>query len=298
MAKATRSARADGLRDDALLAALDAAVAGRPDALYQSLTLSSRLPGPRPNLDLAEGIALELASRGKAGDRLLEAMITIDASRAPGGTPWEFIPMVGVVAAGVRGAGDEKARARVVDLLHDAAADLRYRVRGLVPEALARIGEVAGDALVPMCTSWTEGYFHAAALLLALAHERWVKTLADEAEVLARLDEAFVLAETAPRSAERYPGRKALVEALGTAPASLTARFGPPVLDLLARHTKTKMPELRDAIRAVTTSKALAARYRDALASLTAALAATETAPRDPTRIVQGTRGRGGKRRR
>ena len=275
MTRPTR-ARAEGLRDAALVRAFTDAVAGKTEGLYASLAFSSRLPGPRPNLDLAEAVALECVAKGASAERLVTAMTTLGAVEAPGGSPYEFIPMVGVIAVGALGASLAKFRPRAVALLHDAATDLRYRVRGVVPSALARIGEVEGDALVASTADWTDGYFHAAALVLAL-------------------DEAFSLAETAPRAAERYPGRKALVEALAEVPVALTVRFGQPVLELLARHSKTKMPELREAIEKTLASKKISGRHVDGVAMVRAALAASETAPRDPTRLIKGMRGRGKK---
>ncbi|MCA9585491.1 MAG: hypothetical protein KC657_09045 [Myxococcales bacterium] len=294
MTRPTR-ARAEGLRDAALVRAFTDAVAGKTEGLYASLAFSSRLPGPRPNLDLAEAVALECVAKGASAERLVTAMTTLGAVEAPGGSPYEFIPMVGVIAVGALGASLAKFRPRAVALLHDAATDLRYRVRGVVPSALARIGEVEGDALVASTADWTDGYFHAAALVLALAEERWLAALDDRDEVLARLDEAFSLAETAPRAAERYPGRKALVEALAEVPVALTVRFGQPVLELLARHSKTKMPELREAIEKTLASKKISGRHVDGVAMVRAALAASETAPRDPTRLIKGMRGRGKK---
>ena len=93
----------------------------------------------------------------------------------------------------------------------------------------------------------------------------------------------------------RYPGHKALVEALGTAPAAIAMRFGVPIYDRLAAWSSTAMPELRDAI--AKNLKANKGRHAADIERVRAALEASLTPPRDPTRIVAGMRGRGKKRR-
>jgi hypothetical protein len=142
-----------------------------------------------------------------------------------------------------------------------------------------------------------DGYFQAAAVLAGLADARWLVAIDDAAEAIARLDDAFRLARDAPRAAARWPGRKALVEVLGKAPAALASRFGVPVFELLASWTKTEQPELRDAISQNLRGPKMVGRFADEVARVRTALDATAAAPRDPTRIVHGMRGRGKKRR-
>ena len=94
----------------------------------------------------------------------------------------------------------------------------------------------------------------------------------------------------------RYPGRKALVDALAIAPAALATRFGVPVFDHLVTWSNTEMPELREAIEATLQSGKLASRYAQEIKRVRAALAASLPPPRDPTLAVQGMRSRGKKR--
>jgi hypothetical protein len=288
--------RTEGLRSDAITAALDQAIAGKPERLYRELALVSGLPGPRANLTIANAFATECAARGKAADKLLFHLATLDADVAPGATEHEFLPLCGVLGLGARAALDPKIRAKVVATLHDAAEDMRFRVRDAVPVALARIGEKEQGALVAELAGWTDGFFQAAAAILALADATWLTTLTDPGPVVDRLDEAFRLARDAPRSASRYPGRKALVDALAVAPAAIAARFGVPVFDMLAAWSKTEMPELRAVVQTTLRSNKLAGRYATEIARVHQALDASVAPPRDPTILVQGMRGRGKKR--
>jgi hypothetical protein len=289
---------AEGLRNDALLAALKDALAGRPQKLHAQLEILSGLPGTRVNTALASAFATECARAGAPADRVAFEMARLAPDVAPGGSPREFLPVCGVLALAARAALEPELRAEVLAHLHDAAEDPRFRVRDAVPPALARIGEKLPDALAADVATWTDGYHQAAAVLLALSDPRWLSALKDQAAVLARLDEAFALARDAPRSAVRWPGWKALADALGTAPGAVAARFGVPVFDLLASWAKVEMPELREAIEKNLRSKALAGRHGAEIERVRAALGASAPVPRDPTILVQGMRGRGKKRRR
>lgn len=285
----------EGLRNEQIIAALDQAIAGKTDALYKHLGLASGLPGPRANLTIANAFASDAAARGKAVDKLLFAMVALEPDANPGATAREFLPLCGVLALGARAAADPSLRQRVVGVLHDAAEDPRFRVRDAVPVALARIGEKGSAELLDALASWTNGYHQAAAVVLALAEGSWVQPR-DLDAAIARLDESWTLAKDAPRAATRWPGWKALVEALAKAPAALATRFGVPIFDRLAAWSDTKIPELKDAIEQNLTSKKLAGRFGDEIARVRGTIAANTPEPRDKARIVEGMRGRGKKR--
>ncbi len=274
------------------------ALEGRTEKLYGQLATASGLPGPRANLALANAFAAECVAIGPAADALAFSMARLSPDEAPGASAREFLPVCGIFALGGRAAEDEAIRARVVLLLHAAAEDPRFRVRDAVPSALSRIGERSGSPLVVAMKDWTNGFHQAAAALLALANAGWLSALAEATPVLERLDEAFLLARDAPRAAARWPGWKALVDALASAPAGVATRFGVPVFDLLVRWAATEIPELREAIERNLGSRRLAGRYSAEIERVRAALAASAPVPRDPTLIVHGMRGRGRKRRR
>jgi len=273
------------------------AIAGRRGHLFDLLARGSRLPGARANDALAEAFAQSCRSLGARADPVALAMARLSADEAPGATALEFLPACGLLALGARAAADEHVRGRFVAELHAHADDVRFRVRDAVVGGLARVGSAAGDALVGDVASWMDGYFHAAAVVRALAEEPWLAHLRDPGPAIARLDDAFALAREAPRAAARYPGRKALVEALGRTPRALAARFGVPVFDMLVRWSAAQDPELRDAVAATFESRALAGRFRPELDRVRRALQASLPPARNPDHDVGPTRDRSGARR-
>src|SRR5260221_9404908 len=112
---------------------LEAAVRGDRKSLYDRLARGSRLPGTRPNLDFAKEVADAMEGIGAKALPLATAMTTLPADEAPGGTALEFLPVCGVYALGALAASmDEHAREKPFATLHDAAEDLRFRVRDAV----------------------------------------------------------------------------------------------------------------------------------------------------------------------
>lgn len=283
---------------DPLSRALGEAIAGKRQPLFDLLARGSHLPGVRMNDELADAFAQACRSMGSRADALVLAMTRISADEAPGATAFEFIPVCGIHALGLRAAADPGVRAAFLRELHTRADDLRFRVRDAVVESLAKVGEAAGDALLADVASWMDGYFHAAAVLRALGHDTWQGSLHDAMGVVARLDEAFLLARDAPRAAARWPGHKALIETLAKAPALVAARFGVPVFDMLVRWSATKDPVLREGIAAILLSRKLASRFGPDMARLDAALKATTPAPRNPDHDFGPSRDRSKNRRR
>jgi hypothetical protein len=282
---------------DPLLRLIDEAVAGRAAALEDWLVRGSRLPGLRPNETLVAAFAQACRARGAKADRVALALARQDAERAPGASALEFLPMCGIAAIGARAATDESARSELVAELHAHADDLRFRVRDAVVQALGAVGAVTGSALAADVGPWMDGYFHAAAVLTAMAREPWLGALHDASPVVARLGEAFVLARDAPRAAARYPGRKALVEVLAPSAAVLATRFGAPVLDCVGGWAKTKDPELRGVVAEVLDDKRLRTRLAIEVGRVRAALEASGPPVRNPDHDVGRTRDRSGARR-
>lgn len=284
----------EGFRDPTFPAALDAAIGGKVDALYLLLAKLSGLPGTRINAGMVEAFAIEAAARGKKVDPLLRAMVLLDADFAPGGSAHEIVPVCAVHALGVRGASDPKARPFTVEYLHAAADDLRFRVRDAVPVALARIGAQAGDALVAEIAPYMDGYFHATAALLALGLAPFLDATKDGPLVVARLTEAFDLVKNAPRSASRYPGHKALMEALVSVPVRLAGRYPAETVAEVDRWAAVKDPALRELALGV--AKGIYGRHGEEAERIRASLERTRPLPRDPTLAVPGMRSRGKKR--
>jgi hypothetical protein len=283
---------------DPLSRALGEALAGRPQALHGLLARGSRLPGPRINEDLAEAFALACRGLGGKSDAVALSLARLSPDEAPGAGPLEFLPVCGLHALAARAADDPKVRATVVEELHARADDARFRVRDAVVRGLARIGAAAGDPLVRDVASWMDGYFHAAAVLRALGTDLWLTTLHEAGPVVERLDDAFALARDAPRSAARWPGHKALVEALGTEPGLVAVRFGVPVFDMLARWAAVKDPTLRSAVEQTLRFRKLAGRFGPEIERVNGALVASRAPKRNPDHDFGPSRDRSKNRRR
>ncbi len=289
-----------------LALAVDRAIGGDRAKLFDILTRGSGLPGTRANLDLAQQFAMECSSRGAVADALIVSLATLDPDLAPGGgsgpygagSELEFLPLCGVLAAGARGSSDERARERMVGVLHDAADDLRFRVRDAVPLALEEVAKRAGDELTVLVASWMDGYFHAAAVLRGLIRHEWLVRIKDPALAIARFEEAFELASSAPRAAARYPGFKGLLEALRDSIEPLATRLGVPMFDALAPLARSKDPVLRELIVGAVSTPKLRSRHRQDVERVLAAFSSTAKPVRDPRSLPRPTRKRGGGRRR
>jgi len=285
------------MKPSSLDAAIASALAGKSGDLYAILSRGSGLPGTRANLPLARAFAQACATDAR-GPALAERMAKTSADEAPGGSPLEMIPLAGVLAAGACAARQPKAREAMLTVIHDACDDLRFRVREAAPEALAELGAREGPALLAHVGSFAEGYFHAAALLDALASPAWLPTLHEAEPVVALVERAFDLADRAPRAAVRWPGYKALAEAFERDLATLALRFGEPMLAAAAGFARAGDPHLREVVVRALAERRLRARFPSELANALGALEGARKAPRDPRAAPRPTRRRGGGRRR
>ncbi len=285
-----------GLESDHLAKQLAAAIGGDKNPLYKQLARLSGLPGTRPNLPFAERFGDVVAAQGKSADAFIIELANLDANIAPGDTAWEFLPVCGVYALAARAAKDDKAYKKNLVRLHTLADDPRFRVRDAVVATLVRLGTVRQVQLLDDVQPWMDGYHHAAAVILAIAHEPFLHAVDRYESIEARLEEAFMLLENAPRAAARYPGHKHLVDAMSNTPRILAARFGVPVFDQLVKWTRTKDPDLRAIIEANLTGTRLVGRYRSEIERVKAALAKTAPPVRNPDHNFGPHRSRGKKR--
>lgn len=280
---------------------IEAALAGNRHELFRHLELGSGLPGPRMNVSLAHDFAASAARIGPPIDALVFEMASAPANEARGASPKEFLSVCGVFAIAARAvaSGDLTDRGRALSLFEDLADDLRFRVREAVPTALTMLGSKWREELLPLVAHWSDRYFHAAAVLLALRDPTWLETFPVHAfeGPIAFVDASFGLAVNAPRSASRYPGHKALVETLGKVPNALIKRFGLPMFEHLGLWTKgLEMPELRAAILANLDDPAFKKPYADEIRKVRELVEGSKKPPRDPTKLVAGMRGRAKKR--
>jgi hypothetical protein len=278
------------IRNDRLASALDRALAtGDTAALLDQLDRGSGLPGPRPNLELARAVGEAIARHEARADRLVAEL-----ARAEGEYP-RIVAALALAARAIPGADRRRSRARVDQALADLqelAGDERHLVRTGVVEALRVRLSALGEAAVVDLAAWTDGYLQAHVALEALADRTWLTTLPTATTLLARLDEAFVLADASPRSAERTQGMRTLRQGLPAQIAVFAARF-PETLAWLEQKTASSRPETREVV-----AGAIRALRRTVLSDveagrLSALLEASGKPRRDADRVVQGTRKRG-----
>ncbi len=260
---------------------------------------SSGLPGPRPNLDLARAVGRALAEgEGRTADRLVAEL---------GRAEQEYIRVVAAFALVARslpkgeasGRGGRRAAPRAPEALaalQDLAEDPHHLVRLGVVEALRMRVLALGEGAVDELAAWTDGYLQAHVALEALADRALLDGLPSGEGVLARLEEAFALADASPRSAERTQGMRALRQGMSAQIPVFAARF-PETLAWLSQKAASTRPETREVV-----AGAIRALRRSVISDveagrLSALLEASAKPPRDPTRVVQGTRKRGRGRR-
>jgi hypothetical protein len=94
----------------------------------------------------------------------------------------------------------------------------------------------------------------------------------------------------------RYPGYKALLEALRKAPAALVARHGGTVLEEVHRWTSLRNVDLREAAAAAVNDERTKARFGDAVEQIYKARDAAVPVPRDGKKVDLPTRKRGKRR--
>ena len=289
------------VRSEELLGAIATAFIGKTDNLFRFLEIHSGLPGPRMNDHLAVGFALECARIGSQSDALLKQMASLPPNEARGASTKEFLSVCGVLGTAARAASikDKAAREKAVLLLEEMAEDVRFRVRDSVPMGLAMLGAVMKDDLADRVEPWMDRYFQAAAVIRALAEPAWLETfpLEDYYAPINLMHAAFMLAHGAPRSAFRYPGHKALVEALSSAPKALARRFRLPMYDrYMIWASGVQIPELREVILANVDDSQMKKAFGPDIKRIREAVEGSKKPPRDPTRLVKGMRGRGRKR--
>ena len=270
------------LKSPKIEAALDQAVAGGGMAdLFEQLSRGSGLPGIRPNLELARAVGIAMAAKGRKADPVLRALAS---------TEDEYPRVVAAAALAARRAAkvDPKGAMEGLQVLVE---DATHHVRAGIVAALRWLIEALGDEAVADLAACTDGYMQAHVALEALADRTLLARLKDKEAVLSRLDEAFELADASPRSAERSQGMRTLRQGMAGQIAVFAGRF-PEVLGWLEKKAGAKRPETREVV-ANAIAKLRKGSLSDAgAAELSAALEKSAKPPRDPSRIVQGTRKR------
>lgn len=292
----------DGLRNEALRAALAAALGGRTAALDDLLARLGRADSPRPNLRLAAAFGAELAAVTAGPGAVARLLTHLASADADADKPAVFLPIAaahGWVALLQAGREQEPAWAALAELAADARTPVRLGALDALTAFASRREGRRADALVARALGWLdheerEVQFGAAAVVVEVFGEgRALAALAHPEALLDYLSRAIDTIADAPRAAERSDARRrlllALPRTLGTIVSSLTrGDIGAAWLE--AECARARHPDVREALS--NTLVRFAARGADpgalVVERLRLALEGSAKPPRDPTRRRPG----------
>jgi hypothetical protein len=212
----------EGLKSEALRAALDAALAGDVRRLEELLARHGSMPSPKPNLKLAQAFGAELA---RSDGKVAQLLTRLGANDAAPDTAEVFLPI-----AAAHGWAQRIREERDVEAgfaaLEELCADERGPVRVGTLDALVALAVREGwaDKLVERSRSWIDQQedrelcFGAAGLVVeVLADARVLAVLRESEPLLEYLSEVIDKVGNAPRSAERSEGRRRALTSLSLA---------------------------------------------------------------------------------
>ena len=283
------------LRDPALLAAIEEAVAGDARNLIDLLPRKSGLPGLRPNYALAQAVAEQVATYRRNGHGLVRFLCELDPDQAPAESSRVFLPIVGAFCLAARWKLNFDRKGSMAGL-QVMAEDDRRPVRDAVVQALRGLVKADPASVLEALGGWMDGYLQAAAVLDTLADRHVLDELTDAEPVLDLLSRAFVLAQSAPRAHQRMQGYRVLVRMLGEAPAAMMTRFPDQVSAWLTERATTKSRDLRASIEQGIERARKAGHGEARVEEVARALDESTPPRRDPRTYVGPTRGRGRKR--
>lgn len=268
------------LRSDRIEAALAVALeGGRPDVFFDLVDRVSGMPGPRPHVDVLRAFGARIASQGKAGDALARQLLESDKLS---------LFYVGIMALAAQAAkkGDKRATERLVGLADEPVKERRDSVIDALCIVLAARGDEGAAAVAPHA----DGYLHAFVVLEALTAQRVLEKLTSSSSVLDVLGAAYAAADDAPRSADRSQGLRVLRQGIPAQVGRASVRFAE-VVPWLRERLAWPRPDTREVAAACirVLRKIVGEGEAD---RLRLELEGSAKAPRDPTRIVKGTRRR------
>jgi hypothetical protein len=308
----------DGLKSDALRAALNAALGGKTAPLEDLLCRYGGGHDTRPNLRLAAAFGAEMSApallSGVAETGTVARLLSrLGADDAAPDTARVFLPIAAAHGWVGRLRVDrdvEQAWAALAEL----AADERVPVRLGTLDALGAFALRAGaaDALLGRALGWIEDEdreksFATAALVVDVFADRQVLSALGEPESLLDYFSRVIAAVAgASRSAERSDARRRLLLALPRTLAGAVVGFGSGGGDrdrgadwLAAECREARHPDVREALSAaILKLRGKSYGPRSAITQkLRAALEGSAKPPRDPTRKRPGTdRGKASRR--
>jgi len=239
------------------------------------------LPGPRPKMELARELGLAIARDKARGGKLARLLGASEAEEA------RVVSAAAFGAIAMSGSGRKDALAALQELADDSRATIRIAVIDSVRMLLvADLTTTLADL-----TAWTDGFLQAHVALEAIREKRILDVVPSADAVLALLTPAYALADGAPRAADRWQGVRVLRQGL---PAQITAfvtRFSE-LATWLVERAAAQRPETREVLSQTVDALTKASFRRSDVDTLRAALTKSAKPPRDPSRVVAGTRKR------
>ncbi|MBK6515098.1 MAG: hypothetical protein IPG04_13485 [Polyangiaceae bacterium] len=268
------------LKSDRIEAALTAALDGGPtEPLFDLLDRASGMPGPRPHTDVLRAFGARIAAERGRGEDLASALLEQKKTS---------LYYVGVMVLCERASrkGERQALEELMERADEEKKERRDAVLDALTHVLAARGDEGARAVLPLA----DGFLHAFVALEALTSPRVLEKLSEPGSVLDLMTDAFTRADDSPRSADRSQGLRVLRLGLPLQIVRAAVRFSE-TLDWLKERLAYPRPETREVI--AETIRALRKIVGEAEADrLRLEHEGSAKPPRDPSRIVKGTRKR------
>ena len=241
------------------------------------------LPGTKPRLELAHEIGLAIANardrgRGKKLARLLGAAEREDA---------RILAAASFAVMALNGTDRKES----LDALQELADDTHGTIRIGVIDAVRTLLTADLHGTLRELVAWTDGFLQAHVALEAITDRKILANLPSAQAILDLLDPAFRLADEAPRAADRWQGVRLLRSGFPAQIAAFVSRFSELYAWVTERAAATR-PETREVIELTAEALTRAQFRRSEVDALREALGKSAKPPRDPSRIVHGTRKR------
>lgn len=241
------------------------------------------LPGTKPRLELAHEIGIAIAGARDRGRGLKLA-------RLLGGAEKEDARILAAAAFASMAVNDH-GRKEALEALQELADDTHGTIRIGVIDAVRTL--LAADLATTMndLLAWTDGFLQAHVALEALTDRKILVNVSSPQAILDLLEPAFRLADEAPRAADRWQGVRLLRSGLPSQIAAFVSRFSELYAWVTERAAATR-PETREVIERTAEALTRAQFRKSEVDALREALGKSAKPPRDPSRIVHGTRKR------
>jgi len=148
---------------------------GSRKKLEETLVANSNLPGKRANLELAFAVA-DFFGSGNLNEsswKMLTEWARIAPEDAPVNHPKEFLPFCAILSLGSSySLAGQKNKAKVIDIIKNAASDPKWRMREAAAMGFQRIAEKDFNVIKRLFSEWIgkATFSEKRAILVALAH--------------------------------------------------------------------------------------------------------------------------------